>query len=197
MPRTAAWLEQLPHGLDSYPECQVKGSLLRRLVKSQQLQPFAEHLPKELLPWLEQPPLVSAWVPEIHLFAMLHLLRDLVFDDAELERYIAAGIERMLAGPLYRIMFFLVSPTRLVHGLGRRWEQFHRGTSMAVLRDVGASLDIVVEHPPHMYSETIARVSAASFRTTVTASGGKGYRVEIAPEDSTPTSSVFRVFRPR
>ncbi|HET6583117.1 MAG TPA: hypothetical protein VFG69_06715 [Nannocystaceae bacterium] len=197
MPRMAAWLEGLPHGLDSYPECQVKGSLLRRLVKSQQLQPHAEHLPAGLLPWFEAPPLVSAWVPEVHMFAMLHALRDMVFDDAKLDEFVSAGIQRMISSPLYRLMFLVVSPKRLLHGIGRRWEQFHRGTAMEVGRDLGATIDAVVTHPANMYSPTIRRISAASFRTTVVAAGGNGYRVEVATDDCSPTSSIFRVIRPR
>jgi hypothetical protein len=197
MPRTAAWLERLPRGLDSYPDCQVKGSLLRRLVKSQMLHPHAGDLPPRIRAWLETPPLVSAWVPEVHLFAALHALRDLVFDDTALDDYVSAGIQRMISGPLYKIMFLVVSPKRLLQGIGRRWDQFHRGTTLDVGNDQGATLDAVVTHPPHMYSPTIQRVTAASFRTAVVAAGGEGYRVMVATDDCTPTASVLRVVRPR
>ena len=125
----------------------MKGSLLRRLVKSQMLQPHAEHVPAPLAAWFETPPLVSAWVPEVHMFAMLHLLRDLVYDDAKLDEFVGSGIQRMISSPLYKLMFLVVSPTRLLHGIGRRWEQFHRGTAMEVGRDTGSTIDAVVTHP--------------------------------------------------
>jgi len=192
----AAWLEQLPQGVNSHPGCQVKGSLLRRLVKSQKLQPFLHELPGELLDWFEAPPLVSAWVPEVHLFAMLHALRDFVYDEPELHAFLGAGIERMLSSPLYRIMFLVVTPKRLLTGLGRRWDQFHRGTSMTVLRDTGRTIDVAVDHPAHLYSPTIRKLTAATFLTAVTAAGGRGYRVETVHDESTAETSVFRTFRP-
>ena len=196
LPRTTAWLAGLPFGLDSYPECQVKGSLLRRLVKSQTLQPHAPRLPAELCTWLEAPPLVSAWVPEVHLFAMLHAVRDLVYDEPELHAFVSSGIERMISSPIYRIMFLVVTPKRLLHGIGRRWDQFHRGSTMTVMRDAGSTIDVCVEHPPDLYSATIRGLIAATFLTTVTAAGGRGYRVEAMHDESTATTSVFRTFRP-
>lgn len=192
-----AWLAGLPHGLDSYPECQVKGSLLRRLAKSQTLQPHADKLPAELCAWLASPPLVSVWVPEVHLFAMLHALRDLVYDEPALHAFLSAGIERMISSPIYRIMFLVVSPKRLLHGIGRRWDQFHRCTTMTVLRDYESAIDVRVDHPAGLYSDTIRGLTAATFLTAVTAAGGRGYRVEAMHDESTPTTSVFRTFRPR
>jgi hypothetical protein len=183
--------------VDSYPGCQVKGSLLRRLVKSQMLQPHADALPEPVRAWFEAPPLVSAWVPEVHLFTLLHALRDHVYDDAQLDDFVSAGIQRMISSPLYQIMFLVVTPKRLLHGIGRRWDQFHRGTSLEVGGDRGATIDAIVTHPANMYSPTIHHVTAASFRTAVVAAGGEGYRVEIADADCTPMSSVFRVVRPR
>lgn len=196
LPRTTAWLAGLPLGLDSYPECQVKGSLLRRLVKSQSLQPHIQLLPPELVPWFDTPPLVSAWVPEVHLFAMLHALRDLVFDEPALHAFVSSGIARMISSPLYKIMFLVVTPTRLLYGIGRRWDQFHRGTTMTA-SDLGDVIDVHVEHPPHLYSSTIRGLTAATFLTAVTAAGGRGYRVEAMHDESTPTTAVFRTFRPR
>ena len=196
MPRTTAWLEGLPQGLDSYPECQVKGSLLRRLVKSQSLQPHLSLLPSELLEWFRTPPLVSAWVPEVHMFAMLHALRDLVYDEPTLHAFVSSGIQRMISSPLYKIMFLVVTPTRLLYGIGRRWDQFHRGTTMTAT-DLGDVIDVHVEHPPCLYSPTIRGLTAATFLTAVTAAGGRGYRVEAMHDESTATVAVFRTFRPR
>jgi hypothetical protein len=196
MPRTTAWLAGLPRGLDSYPECLVKGSLLRRLVKSQSLQPHLPLLPPELLGWFESPPLVSAWVPEVHLFAMLHALRDLVYEEHALHTFVSAGIERMISSPLYKIMFLVVTPKRLLQGIGRRWDQFHRGTTMTAT-DREDVIDVHVDHPAHLYSATIRGLTAATFLTAVTAAGGRGYRVQAMHDESTPTTAVFRTFRPR
>ncbi len=194
--RTEAWLERLPNGVDSFPDCQVKGSLLRRLVKSQMLQPHADTLPDPVRAWFAVPPLPSAWVPELHLFALLHALRDHVYDDAALAEFVSSGIHRMLSSPMYKLMFLVVSPKRLLQGIGRRWDQFHQGTVLEVGGDRGATIDAVVTHPPNMYSSTIHHVTAASFRTAVVAAGGDRYRVEVATTECTPTTSVFRVVRP-
>lgn len=195
--RTEAWLERLPHGVDSYPECQVKGSLLRRLVKSQILHAHVDALPEPVRAWFETPPLPSAWVPEVHLFVVLHALRDHVYDDAALAEFVSAGIHRMLSSPMYKLMFLVVSPKRLLYGIGRRWDQFHRGTTLDVGDDRGDTIDAVVTHPANMYSPTIHQVTAASFRTAVAAAGGERYRVDVATADCTPTTSVFRVLRPQ
>lgn len=131
---TAAYVESIPEGLDSYPDAQIKGSLARAMVELQPANFDASRLPPPIRALFDSPPLVSDWYPECRVVAMNMAMREAFFDtDEAYLAWVRDGLDEMMSGPLYRVVFKLVSPTRLARGAARRWGAFRRGTQREVM----------------------------------------------------------------
>ena len=77
-PNVARYLTSLPNGLDSYPQCEVKGSVLRQLADSTPVPFPSQGLPPQLEALVETPPLPSDWIPEVHFNALMLAHEDLI-----------------------------------------------------------------------------------------------------------------------
>lgn len=159
LPHTRAYLDSLPAGLDSYPDATVKGSLVRALVERVPPAVLESDLPPEIRRLYDEPPLVSDWVPEVRLTAMAKVARDLAFDSDEgLQGFVREGLTEVFGGPLYRIVFALVSPTRLAKSGTKRWSAIVRGTKRELL-EINENGNLgVIRYEPHLYDESICRL---------------------------------------
>jgi hypothetical protein len=64
------YLATLPDGIDSYPQALIKGSLVRIVCRDVDRSKVARVLPPRVSALLLDPPLPSAWTPEVWFLAM-------------------------------------------------------------------------------------------------------------------------------
>lgn len=131
LPSVDRYLERLPRGLSSHPECQVKASVYRDALASHGLESVISELPRELRELVLEPPPVSSWVPEVYANSIMMAIRDVHFEPGTVgvTAYSEWTRQRnllLLTRPLYRALFLLLSPERLLKGLQRRWGAFRR-----------------------------------------------------------------------
>ena len=199
-PRTREYLDSLPAGLESYPEVQIKGSMARGMIELQPKNFELAALPPQLRPLFENPPLVSQWVPEVHLIAMCCAMREAFFesDEAYLQ-WVRQGLRQIFAGPLYRMVFALFSPTRLVKSSTRRWGAIRRGTQRELVElNVNGNLGRV-RYPPRLYNDLYAKVLLEGLLTAYQLSRAPnpiGEVLEVA-EHSTLLEIIYNRARPR
>jgi uncharacterized protein (TIGR02265 family) len=189
----AAYLETLPAGADSYPECSTKASLLRNAVESRPLGP-AVPLPPALRALVDHPPPVTAWVPEVLFNALMLAIREVHFDPSDVEGFLAWVYEqnrKILSTPLYRVLFFVVSPERLLVGMEKRWSSFRRGTEARLVRLGDRDVEIHVTSPPNLYAPQTVQGMAAALRATIDCAGAKRAAVEGTVKSSTEV--VYRL----
>lgn len=140
-------------------------------------------LPARLAHWVKHPPLASEWVPEVHQLALLLAAMDAHFDRHGGEKaffeWIFACSKRLISGPLYRVLFYVVSPERLIRNLGQRWGALRTGTTMSVLSSGPGSAVIELDHPPILYTPLLIETRAWSIRAVLSCTGAKDTRVQI------------------
>jgi hypothetical protein len=191
-PNVRAYIDRLPDGLASYPECMAKVALVRDLIESRPLDPSADHVPDELRRMLATPPPLSSWIPEAHFVAMSLTIfaRDFgATDFGAFEDWICTRNMALFRKPLYRVLIALMSPERLLVGTSKRWTAFHLGTTLSVIDHGPGSARLKIAFPPHLYGHEMLRGMSAGLRAAVNVAGGRN--VAIGIDDETPTSAEY------
>lgn len=200
LPLTSAYLEQLPAGLDSYPEAMVKGSFIRAIVKERPDGFDPSVLPPELASVFLTPPQVADWVPEVKLVTVMTAQRDVAFsNDQDHRAFTRHMLSSILGGPMYRVLFRVISPQWMANKGEDKWQIMHRGTRRETmeLNDNGNLGRL--HYPQGLFSPMYVDMCAEAIASV--------YRLSRAPDpdvrvlEYTPTSSLLEVLydqgRPR
>ncbi len=194
----------LPSVLDDYPLRSVTGgaqSFRRRggearpaLLEEGDLErsPVIDQLPPVLADLVRSPPPSSAWLPQVHFRCILRAILDLYFqgDEAAMAAWSYGSQKKLLGGPLYRVMFALLSPERVVQLAPQRWGHFHRGLSMHV--DIHPQqVEGTLRYPPNIYRRLDHELSLAGIRAVIELAGGRDVRLEIL--ETSPTQGRSRI----
>ena len=128
--RLAAYLEQLPEGLDSYPHCRAKASIHRTVYDFAGAPSLM--LPPALQSLLDEPPPVSAWIPQCHSLALVVAIveaQDLPLHDEVL--WIREASSRLFGTPMYRLLMRAATRRMVVKSAKHRWAAFFRGSALS------------------------------------------------------------------
>lgn len=179
------YLDALPHGLDSYPECQMKGSVVRIIVSRLPASSIGE-LPRPLARWIEAPPLPTEWVSEVHATALVVYAARVVYgsDEALVQRAYEDNYA-LLDSLTYRILFRFVGAQRLLPQTAARWSMFHRGTELTVIeqRDPRRGATVRLRTPPKHVPSVMARVYGVGFKAALEIAGGRNVQMDVLPVD--------------
>ena len=177
-PAIEHYLAELPDGLASYPECQVKGSALRSMLDL--IGPSEAVALPFVHDYLEAGVLPNVWYPEVHFSVLALAGRSLVFpsDTAFLDRVFDANLEMFRSKLYYRLMA-LLSPAGILKRGPMSWAQFHRG-SRFVLHSVGDRTgEASLEFPPRLLGSLQARVFAKAFEAALHFNGATDAKLEV------------------
>lgn len=179
-PRLAGYLESLPKGLASYPECRAKGSIFRTAFEGRAWNDEYATLPLALRTVLEEPPLPNAWIPETVSVAAHHAVADVEgMTDEGVIAWGEASLGRLARSPMYRVVSFVASPQLLLKSAPLSWKLLHQGMTLRVQTSATAAR-LELEHPAKVWTELVHRVTAAAFRTIIGLAGGQKPTVELA-----------------
>ena len=188
----ARYLDSLPAGVASHPECQMKGAVIRAYFDSLPAISAPPELPAEAIALLEQPPAPSAWVPEVVCHVLMLLAAHDLFEteDAYLDHVLRTN-RALFESLTYRVLFSLVRPKTTLAQASARWGLFHAGTTLEPVGKIRrGSGDLVLRAPPDHCPLVLAKGYAASFRAVVEAAGASGAEVEV--ELRNPGEVLFR-----
>lgn len=189
-PLLARYVDGLPAGLASYPEAQAKGSVIRTLVSTTPVHLDPHELPAELAGFIEEPPLPTAWVSEVQLNALGLAYQDVMSPSVH-ETWVWERNRKILTNPLYKILFWMISPERLFVGLPHRWSAFRRGTELALVDQSVGRARLRLTFPKNLHDKsTLANVCVAG-RVVAEAAGAKAS--DMVVEACAPTSAVFAI----
>jgi hypothetical protein len=186
-PEAAAYVARLPQGLASHRHCEVKGSVVREIAASIDAS-VAAALPEPLRALVTQPPPVSAWVSEVPVNALIlvqhELLKQRTGDPSAMIDRAFDSTRALLSTPLYKILFLVMSPERLLSGIDKRWGALRRGTYVEALEHTAKLARICVHFPQNHYNQTLLAIRAASVRAALVCAGGRDARVDVEPSSA-------------
>ncbi len=190
-PALSEYIEGLPEGLSSHPECKSKASIYRALLEGSPLSDEAiASLPDVLQPLAIKPAPVSSWVPEVHSHALMLAVYDRNFSGLSAFAKHAYDRQRaMLEGPLYAFAFRLAGPMLLVKTAALRWRLFHRGMRVAVVDPGDGRGKFRLDYPVGIYEPILLRTLAEALRAAMDMCSGGGAVVDIG--EASPTHAVL------
>ncbi len=181
-PSLESYLARLPNGLESYPEMGAKASLVRQIIADSPFPLASAGLPPALDALVRSPPLAHDWVHEVEFWALSLCIYDRAFaGHGGIRLYDAWSYARnrqLLGGPLYRILFAVLSPERLFAGAAQRYATFHRGTVMSDFQGSKGRAAFRLTTPPDVLPELAHVVLAAAFRAVLDVTGAQGCEVK-------------------
>ncbi|MBL8683546.1 MAG: hypothetical protein JNK05_30530 [Myxococcales bacterium] len=179
LPTVVEYLSALPAGDASHPQCMVKASLVRNALADKPL--GAELvLPAAVRALVDSPPPVSVWIPEVHFNVVMHAIRDGYFGGRrdEFLSWVYTQNRQLLSTTLYRAVFLVLSPERLLVNMEKRWASLRCGTTLTHERFAAKDLELTVRTPPHLYSTAVAEGMATAVRAAIDSAGTKSSEVE-------------------
>lgn len=179
-PTLTEYLGGLPEGIESYPQCVAKASLLRAVLDELGGPRSESGLPDALARELAEPSPPSAWIPEVIYVAAHYALQDLTgtSDDEMLEITYRAN-RKLTESTMYRALAKVATPRILLKGAQVGWKLIHRGVVLRVHSRAGRS-EVIVRHPPKLWPATAHRSAALGFRAVIEAAHGKNPQAEVA-----------------
>ncbi|HEY4222303.1 MAG TPA: hypothetical protein VGO62_13200 [Myxococcota bacterium] len=183
-PLADEYLRSLPHGLASHPTALLKASVIREILVNSDQERLAHALPPEIATIVRSPPPVSAWVPEVQATVLFATDID-VTHNGSVDAWLATGRtsnQRIMKSPLYRAMFFLVGPERLLKNGGKRWNQLRQGSTLT--SEVGdGCATITLRFPNKLVPRFMARMRAVTFEVVLEVAGAKEGKVSLRSLD--------------
>ncbi|NVB37424.1 hypothetical protein G6O69_06245 [Pseudenhygromyxa sp. WMMC2535] len=192
LPRTRAYLESLPLGLDGYPRLWAKSAIVRHIQNNSQVRIVG--LPASLQDWLELPT-DKLWIPQAHTLALILALVEAQGYPAHSEaerRWIRTAASDLFSSPLYALLMRAVSVRLLLQGANLRWSAFFRGSTLAAEvygEEAELFLEAAVGLFDHNLANIFAEVTSAAMDFSTPCSPGR--RVELI--DCAPGRVHYRV----
>lgn len=192
LPTVFEYLAALPRAEASHPECCVKASLIRNAIEAKPLGAEIE-LPPGVRALVDAPPPVSVWVPEVHFNVVMHAIRDAHFGGRrdEFLSWVYTQNRQLLSTTLYRAIFLVLSPERLLVNMEKRWASLRCGTTLSHRRLAAKDLALEVRTPAHLYSTPVAEGMATAIRAAIDSAGAQ--RSSVEPRIVSPNEVQFRV----
>lgn len=180
-PTLDEYLAQLPNGLDSFPSCTIKASVMRDALAAKPV-PDDPSLPEPIRAFLQSPPPVSSRVPEVLSNALLSTLFDVHFGGRDRQAaydWTRASTRALLRTPLYRVLFAVLSPERLLNGAAHRWHAFRQGTDVVMLDRGRGFAQLELTFPLGLHSDLTLFLLAAAFQAAVDCTGARENTVDV------------------
>jgi hypothetical protein len=154
----------LPKGLDSFPDCLAKGSVLRSTLVQQPVPELAARLPESLRTLVTDPPVDSEWLPEARFVAIYHAVADVRgYSDADVLNWARDRNRALFRNPAYRILMAVSSPGTLIRGAAMRWSNWHRGTSLEIEGIQDEGVRALLRFPEGLFDQTMLEVFGEAF----------------------------------
>lgn len=185
LPRTAAYLETLPQGLESFKACEVRNTVFEPHVRDFGRLGAEPDLPAPVAHLLSGRLSELPWAPAVVFQAAYLVVRDLGFsDDDTFHRWLYEANQQMFDKPLLRNLMKLVSPGLIVMGASKRWTAFHQGSELlpgAVETVDGRTVTLSrLKFPDGLFSHIFLVGLEHAFLAAVTAARAKDPRVRLS-----------------
>lgn len=185
------YVASLPHGLASYPGCQQKGQILRQFISTFGSQRLFSLLPEEIVDLARDPPPATEWISEVKATAIYLALRDVLGSDDAFFQHCYSMNRRLLSSPLYRVLFAVASPERILRGAAERWGKLHRGTELRARKVEALEAIVRLTAPAYLIPDLMCRAYGSAYQVAVELAGGQDVVVDCV--EVTDTGFTYKV----
>ena len=188
-PRLAEYIGVLPDGLDSYPECKAKGTLITSALEGHDTSALGEGLPECIVEMLRSPPHPALWVPGTMSDAIFYTIVDAFYpDDEAVMNWTRRRTLKTADSKMYRALSRVARPTTMLKMAAAVHGMFQKGTDLAVEGKDG-DVKFVLTHPPFLHGGLNHAVNTAMFEVLLDRAGALGLTIEMI--ESTPTKAIY------
>jgi hypothetical protein len=185
--RTMDYLDALPDGIYSYPECQARSGILQTFLESRP-PPVGEQDP-----WVVGllSPTTRSYIPEVVSNAGLLAIGDAAgLTDAQWLAWNHEANRALFRGLLYRALMAIFSPMMLLERAPARWESFHVGTSLTLTKGGEREAIVRLAFPERLHLPLHLEAYGRAFAAAMEHARGRDVSVELLV--STATSAEYR-----
>jgi hypothetical protein len=194
-PLTASYIESLPEGIKSYPDCLSKADS-RENIRSEfpQLAEISS-LPNPMLDFLKGNH-KDPWMSETTSVALQLLVRDAIFKtDQEFLDWCYKEHTLLFKKPHYKIIIHILSPTLLLIGATKKWAAFHKGSTFTSKpqgkQDGKVKFHARLEFPEKLFPPLMHKIQRGAYQAALDAVKAKEPRLEII--DSSDTHASYEI----
>ncbi len=185
-PSLRKYLEDLPNGLHSYPECKFAAEphyTATERLREEHFNVYKAIMGSEMAP-------TSAWVPDVCAVSCSLAARDLLYDsDEAFHAWMGATVREVFGSGIYRPLFKVLSPSLVVMGMAHRWGKVRQGSSLVSLSqgvDGGRRTSLLeLEMPEHLFPPFILESFARRLEVTIELSRANNSEARIRSMNST------------
>jgi hypothetical protein len=194
-PLASSYLDRLPKGLETYPECEVTSDAFNYLRRTHPELARLDGIPA-VVKAAFTPQSSGQWKSEVVANVLYLIVRDTTFetDKAFLDWAFESSAD-VFKTPWARLLMHVLSPTLMVMGATKRWKAFHRGSELrsdpAKTQDRRIVLKGHLTFPKHLFPEIILRRYGRSFDAAVATAGGRNSRSDL--ESVSDTHATFAI----
>jgi hypothetical protein len=183
-PNAARYVESLPQGFESFPECEVNAEAVEPFLRFGHLAD-TPGMPRVAAALLSGTVSDKGWVSEVVFQTANLVVRDLAFaNDAAFFQFTYDSSREVFDKPVVRHLMRLVSPTLVVAGATKRWATFHRGSELKAspITESGGRVHTaaVLRYPEGVFSRIFLKGLEQAFLAALSGARGKDARVELA-----------------
>jgi hypothetical protein len=188
-PLTADYVDQLPDGLASLPDCRVRAAVFDAIWRD-----FPElgrrELPQPLSDLLRGKVPANAWISEVVGQVANLMVRDVgVKTDDEFLSWTHEVSRALFDKPVLRHLMKMMSPALVVMGAAKRWSAVHQGSTLeaAPVRTSGPRATTVgrLTYPAGLFPPLFFRGLTTAFEAALMGARGRAVQVELASVDVT------------
>ena len=147
-------------------------------------------LPASLATLLETPPLPSEWLSEVK-FNALMLAHEEVMPDRVFREWVYSRNRKLFSSSLYRILFLVVSPERLLSQMTSRWAAFRRGTELLIIERGSKHFVVDMRYPSFLYERRVLANVCVAVTAALDAAGA--HATEVTVTDIGETNARFDI----
>lgn len=177
-PTLRAYLDSLPDGLSSHPDCRSKASIMAASLDHEIGAEVLELLPAAIVELIESPPPANIWIPAVHSDALFHLLCDVHYPrHTDMLEWIERRTRKMAAHKMYQSLMRVAGPKILLRSAAMAHGLFQKGTDLeAEIFASGARL--VLSYAPYLHSSLNTLSNVPLWRVVIELTGGEDVHVE-------------------
>ena len=170
-----SYLQALPDGLASYPQCQTKASSFRSFTDymiEASGRGFLAELPQEVRDLVDRPPEFSAWVPSVHWNLLLAAYLDASSkSDQEVLQWYYDSQLNFFTSKVYAPLFKVMTPAIILRGAKSRFSNFHTAVDVSVERWTNKNFDVRLAFPDHLLPDWRLELIGVSIRAALDVGG--------------------------
>ena len=158
--------------------------MLRQIVESAPVPFPLDELSPSLAELIRVPPLPNEWVSEVRFNAVM-LAHEDVIPHGVFREWVYSRNRKLFNSSLYRILFLVVSPERLLNQMSSRWAAFRRGTELVKVSSAPNHFVADIRFPSFLYDKHVLANVTVAVTAALDAAGAHNPHVKLVAINET------------